>query len=148
MRKAGFFTAVLVTTLFGGAAGLMAQQQPSPSPPPRIGDRLIGTSWQAESLRGEAVAEPAAATVDFLPGDHVRGQAGCKRFVAPFATRADKITIGPIRTSLGACDGAEAGLEGRMVEALEKAERVELGEGVLVLHDAGGEPSRFVPRAE
>jgi heat shock protein HslJ len=144
MRKAAFLT-ILMAFLLGGAADPGAQQQPMP--PSRIGDRLAGTSWQAQSLLGDAVGEPMAATLDFLPGDQVRGQAGCKRFVGPYATRDDKITIGPIRTSLEDCSGPAAALAQRVLEALQKAERVELGQDSLVLHQRLREPSRFVPRA-
>ncbi|MEK0082903.1 META domain-containing protein [Benzoatithermus flavus] len=143
MRKAALLS-TLTVLLFAGAAGAKAQQEPSA--PYRIGDKLAGTRWQAQSLRGGAVTDPASATIDFLPDDQVRGQAGCKRFVGPYATRDDKITIGPIRMSLGDCRGSEAALEERMIEALEKAERVELGGDRLILHDRQGEPSRFAPR--
>ena len=67
--------------------------------PSRVGDRLVGSKWQAQSLQGEPVENPAGATIDFLPGDQVRGQAGCGRFVGPFSTRMDRIVIGPLRPS-------------------------------------------------
>jgi heat shock protein HslJ len=148
MRKAALLLSLTVL-LGGGAPGLRAQQEQAPPKPPyMIGDQLIGTRWQAESLRGDKVADPARATLDFLPGDQVRGQAGCKRFVGPFATRDDRINIGPVRTSLDTCRGPDASLEERVIEALQRSERVELGEDVLVLHDQGAPPSRFVPRKD
>jgi heat shock protein HslJ len=124
-----------------------AQEQPPPrrQAPPRIGDDLVGTSWQAETLLGEKVADPLQATIDFLPGDHVRGQIACNRFVGPFATRAKHITIGPVRVSRLRC-GEGAALQKTLVDVLHYAQRAELSEDRLELIGSHGAPSRFVRR--
>lgn len=119
-------------------------------PPPRVGDALIGTRWQALTLRGEKVADPTQATIDFLPGDHVRGQVACNRFVAPFASRANRITIGPIRISRLRC-AEGAALQKTLVDTLHQAEQAALsederGEDQLELLGSDGAISRFVPR--
>lgn len=114
--------------------------------PPRIGDALVGSRWQAVSLRGIPVAEPSQATLDFLPGAHVRGQVACNRFVAPFASRADRITIGPVRVSRLRCP--DATLQQTMVDALHYAERAVLTreQQALELFEPDGAVSRFEPR--
>jgi heat shock protein HslJ len=117
-------------------------------PPPRVGDELVGTRWRADTLAGAPVADPALVTIDFLPGDHVRGQAGCNRFVGPFASRARRITIGWLRQSRLKCPPEEAALQRRVIATLHVAERAELGEDTLTLYGPAGEASRFVPRPE
>jgi heat shock protein HslJ len=158
MRKASLPVLLLLCAalLLPGAVPALGQQQaPAPpadakpvQPPPRIGDDLVGTRWQAETLEGQPVLDPASATIDFLRGDHVRGQAGCNRFVGPFASRAKRVTIGIVRQSRLKCPGEQAALQRRMVNTLHLAERAELGEGTLTLYGPKGERSRFVPRPD
>lgn len=118
------------------------------TPPPRIGDALVGSRWAAEILDGEPVARPAEATIDFLRGDHVRGQLGCNRFVGPFATRADKIVFGPLRTTRSACPAAGAAQADRFLRVLQRGGRVDFADDALTITPTGGAPSRFVRRAD
>ena len=165
MRKASRFPVLIFcAAMLLGAAPAPGQQQaqePAPpageaappegkpvQPPPRVGDELVGTRWQAETLAGAPVPDPAQVTIDFLPGDHVRGQAGCNRFVGPFASRARHITIGWLRQSRLRCPPEEAALQRRVVATLHEVERAELGEDTLTLYGPDGEESRFVPRPE
>jgi len=168
MRKASRLPVVILcTAVLLGASPAPGQQQvqqaPGPTPPPpgapppegrpvkpppRVGDELVGTRWQAETLAGAPVPDPALVTIDFLPGDHVRGQAGCSRFVGPFASRARHITIGWLRQSRLKCPPEEAALQRRVIATLHVVERAELGEDTLTLYGPDGEASRFVPRAE
>lgn len=127
-------------------AGPAAAQGQAPS---RIGDRLVGTKWQAQTLQGEPVANPAGATLDFLPGDQVQGRAGCGRFEGPFATRMDRIVIGPLRTSSDPCGPQEVLQQLQFTGVLKRAERAVLQNDALLLYSAGKpEPSRFVPRPD
>jgi heat shock protein HslJ len=143
MRKP-ILSLVLAALALGGTAAT-AQDQPPARPAELLSDRLIGTGWQARSLLGEAVADPAAATLEFLPGDQVRGEAGCNQFVGPFATRSERIVFGPLRVSLLRCEGAGASTQQQMLEALQKGGQVELQDDSLVLHATSGGESRFVP---
>ena len=110
------------------------------------GDKLVGTKWQAQSIDGQAVADPSAMTIDFLQGDHVRGQAGCNRFVGPFASRGDRITLGILRQSRLQCEPAQAAEQKRLIDLLHDATLAALVEGKLVLTGRHGEEIRFVPR--
>jgi heat shock protein HslJ len=155
MRKASRFSVlVFCAAALLGAVPASAQQAPPPpegkpvQPPPRVGDELVGTRWQAETLAGAPVPDPAQVTIDFLPGDHVRGQAGCNRFVGPFATRARHITIGFLRQSRLKCPPEQAALQRRVVATLHEVEHAELREDSLTLLGPDGEASRFVPRPE
>jgi heat shock protein HslJ len=142
--------ALLLTALVLTAcsAGAQTQAKRPAGPPPRIGDELVGTKWQAQSIDGQPVPDPALMTIDFLPGgDQVRGQAGCNRFVGPFASRADKVTLGILRQSRLPCGAAETAQQQQLIDMLHRAWRAELGDDVLVLYDRQGQEIRFVPRA-
>ena len=151
MRKAST-PALLLTFLLLAACSAGAQTQQSrkarpDGPPPRIGDELDGTSWQAVSLDGTSVANPARMTLDFLPGgDGISGQAGCNKYEGPFASRADKVTMGLLRVSRLPCPEPEAVQEQALIDALEHAWRAELGPDTLMLYDRQGREARFVPR--
>lgn len=132
------------------AVGLALTALALPAPaqtPPRIGAALVGTRWAAEILAGEPVANPAEATIDFLRGDHVRGQVGCNRFVGPFATRDDKIVFGPLRTTRTPCPAASAAQAERFLRVLQRGGRVGLADDALTITPSSGAASRFVPRA-
>jgi heat shock protein HslJ len=141
-----WFPAMMLAWAIGAPLPAGAQDAPT-APPPRVGDKLIGTKWQAMTLEGRP-ADAVGATIDFLPDEQVRGQAGCKRFVGPFGTRADRITIGPVRTTRTTCTGEQAEQERQMLEVVRQAARVVLEQDAMLLYGSKGEPSRFVPRAD
>jgi heat shock protein HslJ len=145
MRQAPV-TALLLLVAALWAAPLAAQNRGGP--PERVGDKLENTRWQAESIDGSPVADPSAMTIDFLPGgEQVRGQAGCNRFVGPFASRADKVTLGILRQSREECAPALAAAQKQLIEMLHDAYRAELADGVLTLYSRRGDQIRFVRRS-
>jgi heat shock protein HslJ len=148
MRKASTPALFLSLLLLAGcAAGAQTRAPRASGPPERIGDELAGTNWQAQSVDGTPVPDPSLMTLDFLPGDQVRGQAGCNRFTGPYATRDDKITLGILRQSRLACsEAAETAQQNQLIDKLHRAWRAELGNGLLILYDRQGHEIRFVPR--
>ena len=151
MRKAST-PPLLVSLLLLAACSAGAQQQSRrvvpDGPPAPVGDELKGTSWQAVSLDGAAVANPARMTLQFLPtGDQVSGQAGCNHFEGPFASRADKVTMGLFRQSPIPCAEPETAQEQQLIYVLEHAWRTELGPRSLVFYDRQGGEARFEPLA-
>ena len=121
MRKAVVGAFFLFAFVLGSTP---AAAQPAPAHHSRIGDELEGTSWQAESIDGKPVADPAAMAIDFLKGgDQVRGQAGCNRFVGPFASRGDKVTIGILRQSRAKCPPEQAAMQQAFIDMLHAAWR-------------------------
>ena len=148
MRKASLPAVLLgVLTIAACSAGAQTQAKRPAGPPPRISDQLTGTSWQAESLAGQPVPDPAMMTIDFLPGgDQVRGQAGCNRYTGPFASRGDKVTLGILRQSRQPCTAAETAQQQQLIDMLHRAWRAEIADGVLVLYDRQGQEIRFIKR--
>ena len=145
MIRQAWATALLVLLAASWAAPLGAQGRTGPRE--RVGDQLEDTRWQAESIDGVPVADPSVMTLDFLPGgDQVRGQAGCNRFVGPFASRADKVTLGILRQSRDECAPALAAVQRQLIQLLHDAYRVEVGNGVLTFYSRHGDEIRFVRR--
>jgi heat shock protein HslJ len=144
MRLARLSPLLLVVALADGSCA-WAQTRPV-TPPPRIGDKLIGTKWQAQAIDGRAVATPADMTIDFLQGDHVRGQAGCNRFVGPFASRGDRITLGILRQSRQKCDATQQAEQQQLIDLLHGATLAKVANDTLILTGRHGEEITFVPR--
>ena len=160
MRAIAFPALAAAMMLAGAAAAQEVPRQPPPmtpgsgavSPrlkgPPRIGDELALTSWRAETLGGRPVIAGSALTIEFLEDGFVRGDTGCNRFVGPFATRADRVTLGPVSTTRNDCATASLGRQEQgYIDALEHAERMQLqaeGTVLLVFSNGMNQPSRFL----
>lgn len=144
MRRAVVGTFFLLVFALGSSP-VVAQSGKGSTP--RVGDELEGTSWQAESIDGRPVADPAAMTIDFLKGgDQVRGQAGCNRFVGPFASRGDKVTMGILRQSRNTCPPAQAAIQQSFVDMLHAAWRTELSGSTLTFYSHQGQQITLTPR--
>lgn len=113
----------------------------------RIGDDLAGTRWRAESIRGVPVADPASATLEFILGDHVRGQAACNRFVGPYASRGNRLNLGPLRLSRLNCSPEGNELAASLVSELRRASRVVLTDDRLELAPSSGPATVVLVRA-
>jgi heat shock protein HslJ len=151
---------VLALALTGAAAAQEVPRQPPPmtpgggavSPglkgPPRIGDELVLTSWQAQTVTGAPVIAKSGLILEFLEDGFVRGDTGCNRFVGPFATRADRVTLGPLSTTRNDCALASLGRqEVAYINALQDAQRMQLeekGAVLLVFSKGAKQPSRFL----
>jgi META domain len=113
----------------------------------RIGSDLAGTRWRLEELGGRRLEPATAPTLEFLRDLQVRGSTGCRRYVGPFASRADKGVFGPLRTSEEACEPALEGQEAIYLERLQSAWRMRLEEEsqvLLAFPRRGDSPLRFV----
>ena len=112
----------------------------------RIGDELVATRWRLVEMDGDKIRADAAPTLEFLRDSHVRGSAGCHRYVGPFASRADKGVFGPLRVSAGECAPASSALEDRYVDELQRGWLMKIGEQkqeLLVYMQAAEPPLRF-----
>jgi heat shock protein HslJ len=138
-------TAVIgvVVSLAVATAAMAQSSRPNPA---RVGDELEGTSWQAVSIDGKPVADPSAMTIDFLKsGDQVRGQAGCNRFVGPFASRGDKVTMGILRQSRSECPPDQALAQQAFIDMLHAAYRTEVNGRTLTFYSRQGQQITLEP---
>ena len=87
------------------------------------------TSWQAQTVAGAPVIANSGLILEFLEDGFVRGDTGCNRFVGPFATRADRVSLGPFSTTRNDCAGAALGRqEVAYLGMLQDAQRMQLEE--------------------
>ncbi len=112
----------------------------------RIGDDLKGTSWRAQTIDGKPVADPDLMTIEFMKaGDQVRGQAGCNRFVGPFASRYDKVNLGILRQSRADCPADQAAMQQAFIAILHAAYIAEIKGTELKFTSRNGETITLAP---
>ena len=162
MRIATCAAAVVLalSLLSGWASRADAQEQPFDAPPidPRtspaargntdwhIGDDLVRTRWHLVEMDGQAVAAGTAPTLEFLRDLQVRGTTGCRRYVGPFASRADKGVFGPLRVAEASCEGELAPQDASYLRNLRDAWLMRLeddGKVLLAFPRGRDTPLRF-----
>ena len=145
MRQRIFVAFILVAAL---AMPLAAFAQQGKGPRARIGDRLQGTHWKVDTIDGQAVADPAAMTVMFASeGDEVSGVAGCNKYVGPFASRGDKVTMGILRVTRAECPPEQAAMQKALIDMLHAAYLASVADGVLTLVSRRGARNTLKPLA-
>ncbi|MCU0270941.1 MAG: META domain-containing protein [Acidimicrobiales bacterium] len=117
------------TTLFTYTAGLSG---------------LVGTSWQVTGVNNgreavESTALTEALTAEFGDDGTFSGAGGCNQLGGPFTTTGtDGIQIGPLQTTMMACDPDVEQLEAQYSAALQAATTYQIDGNVLTLRDADG----------
>jgi heat shock protein HslJ len=66
------------------------------------------------------------------------GSSGCNRYFASYSVSKDHFSIGPLGSTRMFCGPAQMAQEERYFQALAKARRCELSNGVLLVEYAGG----------
>ncbi len=121
------------------------QEVVTEAPPPVA--NLEGTSWIAESIGGEPVAEGFESTLSFEVEDRVTGNAGCNGFFASWGTDGDGIAFGHIGATMMMCPDEQMAQERSFMEALNGAERFEIINGKLLIYaPAADQPTVLAPR--
>jgi heat shock protein HslJ len=145
MRQRIFAASILIAAL---AVPLAASGQQGKGPRPRIGDRLQGTHWKVDTIDGQRVADPSQMTVVFAPeGDQVSGTAGCNKYVGPFASRGDKVTMGILRVTRMECSPEQAAMQKALIDMLHAAYQASVVDGVLTFVSRQGVRSTLEPLA-
>ena len=108
---------------------------------------LVGTTWRLEDLRGTAVLDSTAPTLEFPAEGQAAGNASCNRFTGPFIVAGDSVTFGPLAVTRMACPEAVMSQESAYLDALGKAERFRMEGPFLYIYSVGREePLRFFRR--
>ena len=142
MRASGWLAATTAASAVGLVAGMAVTMA--------VAADLEGTSWRAEIITGQPVADGVETTLRFEPDGKVAGTGGCNRFFGPVEIAGDVVTFGPVAATRMACPEPQSAQELRFFAALEAAERLTIdADGQLLLHGtAGGEPTRLTPVAD
>ena len=109
---------------------------------------LSGSSWRLEELAGTPAVSGVEATLEFIEGDRVSGNASCNRFTGSVKVSGSSITIGPLAATRMACmSDAANDQEAAYLRALNEAERFVLEGTTLQIFSKGqANPLRLARR--
>lgn len=107
---------------------------------------LSGTSWRLEDLAGTPAVSGLEATIDFIAGDRVSGNASCNKFTGTVKVSGTSIAFGPLASTRMACASEPANAqETTYLKALTEAERFVLeGTSLQIFSTGQANPLRFV----
>jgi heat shock protein HslJ len=99
---------------------------------------LVDTSWTVLSVAGQATLPDARPTMTFAQDATVSGTGGCNQYTGSFRTDGDRITVGPVSSTLMGCEGQRGQQETAFLAGLQGATTWRQGaDGNLVLEGAG-----------
>ncbi len=106
---------------------------------------LVGSEWRLEDLGGRGVLDRVQATLAFPEAGRVAGNSSCNRFFGSYTLMQDRIALGQLAGTRMACAPAVDEQETRYLDALQKAQRLEV-QGTTMLMQVQGldKPLRFV----
>ena len=106
---------------------------------------LVGSEWRLEDLGGRGVLDRVQATLAFPEAGRVAGNSSCNRFFGSYTLMQDRIALGQLGGTRMACAPAVDEQETRYLDALQKAQRLEVRGTTMLMHVQGLErPLRFV----
>ncbi|MDG5976708.1 heat shock protein [Hydrogenophaga taeniospiralis CCUG 15921] len=106
---------------------------------------LVGSEWLLQDLGGRPVLDKVKATLAFPEAGRVTGSGSCNGFFGTYTLIEDRISLGQIGSTRMACGEGVSEQENRYLDALRKAERVEVQGTTMWLHTQGlDKPLRFV----
>jgi heat shock protein HslJ len=118
-------TGKLVLTYAAGAAN------------PLEGEWLVtGYNTGTEAVTGPISGTELTAT--FTPDGQVSGNAGCNTYNGPYKLDGTSLTVGPLATTMMACDQAIMDQETQFLTALQTPTTVEPSGATVTLRDASG----------
>jgi putative lipoprotein len=99
---------------------------------------LPGSHWTVTSINGKTTEADGTPTIEFGSDGKVAGTTGCNRYGGSVTIDGDKITFGPLASTLIGCEGAIATQEQAFTAALQGATNWSVGSnGQLTLKGAG-----------
>ncbi|WP_300659901.1 META domain-containing protein [Hydrogenophaga sp.] len=105
---------------------------------------LVGSEWRLDDLGGRGVINGSQATLAFPEAGRVAGNSSCNRFFGSYTLMQDRIALGQLAGTRMACAPAVDEQETRYLDALQKAQRLEVQGTTMLMHVQGLEkPLRF-----
>jgi heat shock protein HslJ len=99
---------------------------------------LEGPTWTLESFAvgggQQPVPEGVEATVTFADGT-VQGNSGCNSFSGSYEVSGDRLTFGPLASTMMACESPQSDVEAVVLSALEATASFGIQDGTLTLFD-------------
>jgi heat shock protein HslJ len=138
LAKAATFTATADALTIYGSDGKQLLAYGAASANPLEGE------WNVTGYNNgqQAVVSPAAGTtitVTFTAGGEVGGNAGCNSFSGTYKLDGTSLTVGPLATTMMACEQAAMDQETAFLTALQTPTNVETSGATVTLRAASGE---------
>ena len=132
-------------SIFNGVLGMRTAQDAMSVNflPGAAASGLPGTNWKATGInngRGGVESLPAGVdvTAQFGTDGRVSGSSGCNTYSGPFTTDGANIKIGPVMSTMKACEGPAMQTEQLYLKALGNTTKWSIDGGNLFLRDASG----------
>jgi heat shock protein HslJ/membrane-bound inhibitor of C-type lysozyme len=103
---------------------------------------LTGAEWSAVEIAGAAVPPGEPVTLNFEEKGHLAGQGPCNRFMGGFTIGGEGVTLGPLGSTMMACNDDAMKRERAFLDLMAKVIRFDIEDGALVLHTADGQTVR------
>ena len=135
--------ALSLLLLAGACAGAPPSAAPPATPAPVASGALTDTDWTIAEAGGQAVPEPARATLR-IAGGRAAGRAVCNRFMGPVVLDGASLRFDALATTRMACPPALIEAERRILRAFAAARswRAE-DDGAVLLDERGGAVMRL-----
>ena len=137
LAKAATFTATSEALTIFGSDGKQLLAYAAASKNPLEGDWNV-TGYNTGT---QAVTSPIAGTTltaTFTAAGEVGGNAGCNSYSGPYKLAGSSLTVGPLATTMKACDQAIMDQETQFLAALQTPTTVETTGATVTLRDASG----------
>ncbi len=106
-------------------------------------DPIVGTTWQLASL-GATAPTGSEATITFGDDGRVYGTTGCNRYFGTYELAAGgALSLSQVGSTRMACPSSDMAQETQFLDALSRADRVEVDGGRLALVGGGDELLTF-----
>ena len=90
---------------------------------------LDGTTWTLLGFRDGDLFDPVPEGIEVtatFDGDNIGGSSGCNTYRGTFTTDGDAVTVGPLMSTMMACEPDRMDIEQRYLSILETAESAEM----------------------
>lgn len=106
---------------------------------PRGSASLEGTSWILNELGGSPPVEGTEVTAIFAADGNLGGSGGCNSYSGTYEADGSTLTMGPIISTMMACDTPIMDQETQYFAALGSTASYAISDETLTLNDSGGE---------
>ena len=101
---------------------------------------LQGAEWTVQTIADAPLVAGSAATLTFDAEGYVYGKASCNRFTGGFKLTGESLTVGPLATTMMACQPKLMEQERKFLELLTQVQGFAIaGDGALTLRAADGQ---------
>ncbi|MEL7128693.1 MAG: META domain-containing protein [Pseudomonadota bacterium] len=108
---------------------------------------MVGAEWVIEDIAGRGVVDNSPASLIFLRGGRLAGNASCNKLIGQYSLDGMSLTVTPAGVTMMACPDALMTQERKLLEALGAVERYTIDKsGALLLTSASEEKIRAYRR--